>query len=103
MNKAQGRRQQKQVKKPAKNQKRGRPAAASDLQALFQDGLQAHQAGRLADTDGEIIVGDGRRRILLCARAITKNRSGTEAGSKEKRSSYIRNKAWATPFISSAI
>jgi len=31
MNKAQGRRQQKQ----AKNQKRGRPAAASDLQPLL--------------------------------------------------------------------
>ena len=24
---------------------------ASDLQALFQDGLQAHQAGRLADAE----------------------------------------------------
>jgi len=35
MNKAQGRRQQKQAKKPAKNQKRGRPAAASDLQPLL--------------------------------------------------------------------
>ncbi len=51
MNKAQGRRQQKQAKKPAKNQKRGRPAAASDLQALFQDGLRAHQAGQLPDAE----------------------------------------------------
>ena len=51
MNKAQGRRQQKQAKKPAKNQKRGRPAAASDLQALLQEGLRAHQAGQLADAE----------------------------------------------------
>jgi predicted TPR repeat methyltransferase len=51
MNKAQGRRQQKQAKKPAKNQKRGRPVAASDLQTLFQDGLRAHQAGQLPDAE----------------------------------------------------
>ncbi|MCH8172730.1 MAG: HAD-IB family phosphatase [Proteobacteria bacterium] len=51
MNRAQRRRQQKQAKEPAKNQKRSRPAAASDLQALLQEGLRAHQAGRLADAE----------------------------------------------------
>ena len=48
MNKAQGRRQQKQTKKPAKNQKRGRPAAASDLQALLQEGLEIGGRCRMA-------------------------------------------------------
>ena len=44
MNKAQGRCQQKQ----AKNQKRGRPAAASDLQALLQEGLEIGGRCRMA-------------------------------------------------------
>ncbi|MCH7551375.1 MAG: tetratricopeptide repeat protein, partial [Proteobacteria bacterium] len=51
MNRAQRRRQQKQAKKPAKNQKRSRPAAVSDLQALLQEGLRAHQAGQLTDAE----------------------------------------------------
>ncbi len=48
MNKAQGRRQQKQAKKPAKNQKRGHPAAASDLEALLQEGLEIGGCRRAA-------------------------------------------------------
>ena len=51
MNRAQRRRQQKQAKRAAKNQKRDRPAAASDLQALLQEGLRAHQAGQLPDAE----------------------------------------------------
>ena len=47
--------------------------------------------------DGKILLGEGRRRILLCDRATTRNRTGTKARSKGKRSSYIRNQAWATP------
>jgi protein O-GlcNAc transferase len=48
MNRANKRRQKKLVKKTAKAKG---DAPGYNLQALFQDGLQAHQAGRLADAE----------------------------------------------------
>ena len=51
MNRAERRRRQKQAKKAAKNQKRGRPVPASDLQALLQRGAQLHQDGQRAEAE----------------------------------------------------
>lgn len=51
MNRAQRRRQQRQAKKAAKNLKRGRPAAAGDLRALFNKAAQLLARGRRAEAE----------------------------------------------------